>query len=1027
MTPGNKPYVVHIISHSHWDREWYKTQQQFRFALVPMIDQVLKSIQEDPEFGSFLLDGQSILIEDYLSLRPDKIEEVKARIAQKKVFTGPWYTQPDEFLVSPESLVRNLQIGIQTAQSFGHSLQVCWIPDSFGHIAQLPQILQGFGIETAVFSRGIGDQLPHREIEFLWKSPNGSQVVVLHQRQGYFSGGYLAFPFFWGDVREYSPSLELAETRVKQLLSSIREDAFTNHLVIWNGADHMAPEPGLSATIQHLNRVSEDYHFQSSDLETLAHQVRNSIDRLPVVQGELRGSRYHALLYSILSTRVYLKQRNYRLQRYLERYAEPLATLALIHSTQTLRSAHSPQLSFNYPNNELLEAWKILLQNHGHDSIGGCSIDQVHREMITRFDQSEQIAQEVVKESFHYLSQAVNLQFLPQRVPGFITFHPLDRPKDQVVIHEFRCPKILETPLVIFDSHSRAYLAQVLNQQEKVYGWLHQRTSKKELLENLSWWQEVLIRLDNLVIDDYKLLIYDKKRVTITFLLGDFFNRTTDRVIQSLTKDLEEVDPTTTLEITTLYVTYQIASLLPLSALGLNTFGIVEKKNLEVTFTKKKSVTSLQFNQNHVEESEQSVRIVTDQGNPKLCFAGGILEVNNNGSFTLTAKNGWVYSNLGALWDQGDRGDSYDFSPLGDEVSLDPVEPPDIRILHSGPWIATLELSYVVHIPEGSIDDLKERSKYLNEIAISTQVTIRAGESVVRITTRIKNSAKDHRVRAVFPFLSNQQVNDPKVLQDSPVILAESSYSIEKRFQEPEQPTDSPQDSWAQSSSKLSPHQHWVGLGNSFSALVVFTQGLHEHELIQTSLGSAIALTLFRSIGWLSRGDVSTREGQAGPHIKTPDAQCEGELTLEYGFQILPNLHTLNKHIPEFSGVFLDPITKPIQNLGEENDQFSLANNHRNSHSEPGFDPNVTINLEGSDFILTSIYKAKTLSNRIIVRFYNSRDVKIQQSIQLASQFLGCSRVKLNEDLIHEVPIYHGVISLEAEPYEIITLLLTHG
>src|SRR5579875_3797663 len=167
-----------IVPHTHWDREWYQTFQQFRFRLVQTIDSLLDILDNDPGFTHFLLDGQTVVLEDYLEVQPEQEERLKKYTRCGRIQVGPWYIQPDEFLVSGESLVRNLQRGLQQASEFGEPMRVGYVPDCFGHIAQLPQILQGFGIDNAVFWRGVGAEA--EKSEFYWTAPDGTRVLVIH-------------------------------------------------------------------------------------------------------------------------------------------------------------------------------------------------------------------------------------------------------------------------------------------------------------------------------------------------------------------------------------------------------------------------------------------------------------------------------------------------------------------------------------------------------------------------------------------------------------------------------------------------------------------------------------------------------------------------------------------------------------------------------------------------------------------------------------------------------------------------------
>src|SRR6267154_775216 len=162
-----------IVTHTHWDREWYQTFQQFRFRLVHAVDTLLDILDRDPGFTHFLLDGQTIVLEDYLEVRPEQEQRLKNYIRSGRIQVGPWYLQPDEFLVSGESLVRNLQIGLQQAAVYGEQMRAGYVPDCFGHIAQLPQILRGFGIDSAFFLNDVASE--DLNSVFLWRALHSSR------------------------------------------------------------------------------------------------------------------------------------------------------------------------------------------------------------------------------------------------------------------------------------------------------------------------------------------------------------------------------------------------------------------------------------------------------------------------------------------------------------------------------------------------------------------------------------------------------------------------------------------------------------------------------------------------------------------------------------------------------------------------------------------------------------------------------------------------------------------------------------
>ena len=151
----NSDYIMYVIAHTHWDREWYAPFQHFRIRLVRLMDKLLHLLEHNPDYTHFNLDGQTVLLWDYVEIRPENRGRLEEYVSAGRLGVGPWFILPDEFLVSGESLVRNLQLGHRIAAEFGHVQKAGYIPDTFGHISQLPQILRGFDIGTAMHFRGL--------------------------------------------------------------------------------------------------------------------------------------------------------------------------------------------------------------------------------------------------------------------------------------------------------------------------------------------------------------------------------------------------------------------------------------------------------------------------------------------------------------------------------------------------------------------------------------------------------------------------------------------------------------------------------------------------------------------------------------------------------------------------------------------------------------------------------------------------------------------------------------------------------
>jgi mannosylglycerate hydrolase len=350
-----RKYTVIVVPETHWDREWYATFQQFRMRLVRLTDKLLGILDADPNYKSFTFDGQTVVIEDYLEIRPENRRRIAAYAKQGRLLLGPWYVLPDEFLVSGEALVRNLMVGHAIASEFGRVMKAGYIPDPFGHIAQLPQILAGFGIGSALFMRGLGEQGEKLRNEFWWHAPDGTRVLAVHLLSGYcnFSD--------WGYERTPSGrslNLDLAVTRARREVDRHGPKAATRYILANNGCDHVEPQPELPAIIEHVNRTLDDAEFVHGSYEDFVAAVLAEQPELGSLTGELHEGKYHPVLSGTFSARMYLKQANERTQTLLERWAEPVSALAWLWGKP-------------YDAAFLWHAWKLCLKNHPHDSICG--------------------------------------------------------------------------------------------------------------------------------------------------------------------------------------------------------------------------------------------------------------------------------------------------------------------------------------------------------------------------------------------------------------------------------------------------------------------------------------------------------------------------------------------------------------------------------------------------------------------------------------------------------------------------------
>lgn len=359
----------YYFSATHWDREWYQPRQVYRKRLLTLTRRVLDLLEQQPEYRHFIFDGQTVVLDDIAEVHPEWKPRLTAAISGGRLKVGPWYVMPDEFLVSGEALIRNLQIGRTVAEEYGSApWPVGYVCDIFGHMAQLPQLFAGFGLKGAVVWRGLASTEPAR---FLWESPDGTRIRTIHlmPRNGYGQ--------FTLDVRggtDRSPEGGEFRERLRQCVEQDTAYWGKEAFLLSDGLDHSCPPED---PVQMLRWIAEEY----PDAELVQTDCLDLFEREfgPEVSTVLRGELIHPAdingnwqISGTVSSRSDVKRANDLCSNRLELLVEPLlAERAAAGETGDLGLLHY--------------LWKELVKNHAHDSICGCSIDSVHRRMLGRF------------------------------------------------------------------------------------------------------------------------------------------------------------------------------------------------------------------------------------------------------------------------------------------------------------------------------------------------------------------------------------------------------------------------------------------------------------------------------------------------------------------------------------------------------------------------------------------------------------------------------------------------------------------
>lgn len=944
--------TLHFVPHTHWDREWYLPFQVFRVKLVHLIDLLLAILRRDPDFRHFLLDGQTVVLEDYLAVRPENEAELIAHVRAGRLAVGPWYILPDEFLVSPEALIRNLLRGARLSARFGRRMDVGYLPDPFGHIGQMPQILRGFGLPAAAFSRGLGDE----PCELWWESPDGSRVLLAYLREGY-------------DNAARAPTTpEAFEGFVEQRRRALRDHSAGSHLLLLNGTDHHEPQPEVPALIAGARLDGAELRLSSlaEYMQSLAEDVQAGGAVLPIVRGEARGSRRKHLLPGVLSSRTWIKQRNHACETLLERWAEPCAALAELAAGQAPdRSAWTGHLAtprVRRPAALLEQAWRLLLLCQPHDSICGCSIDAVHEEMRSRFDQAEQIGEEIVRQSLTALAGLVDTRRDPEAAGALVVFSDLDPAPPACVRARFELPAGLD-PFALHDDAGRPIPCRVLDRRTRQ-------------LADLEFDPDGLRGMLGLVEDGRALgmavaavaVVEAGRRATVDVVLSE--SGAPDPAAIEAAQARVEALAAAGVDRFRLHVHFptevEVEFLAPdLPPLGWRTYGLHPAAEAGAEPEPQPADTA----------ENESLRV----------------EAAPDGSLTLTdLRSGLRYEGLLRFEDRGDRGDSYTFCPIEGDLPIgDPVrvEPPR-RWRHA--WGQELRGGLTLRVPASLTPDRRARAAETVEVPIEWAVRLIDGAARADLTLTVDNTALDHRLQAVFPLGA---------------ALEHAVY--DGAFEWVQRPTRIPEgdDDWIEQPAPEAPLREFIAGAAADRGLAVAVRGLREAS---ASPQGELRITLLRCTGWLSRDDLATRKGGAGPALATPGLQSPGRL--EAQLSLIPFQGDL-AHAAALAAAFQSAPRAVVAGV----------------QAGPLPPQGAWLRVDPPAFRLTAVKQAED-GDGLIVRGVNPGPhplgVRLESLLPLEAAWLA----RMDETALDPLPIeVSHAVSLQAGAHQVVTLRLRTG
>ncbi len=446
--------IIHVISNSHWDREWVYPFEETRLLLLDFMDELLDLLDRDPDFHSFTFDSQMVAVEDYLELRPEKRETVEKHVKSGRLIVGPWYSLPEEYIVNGESLVRNLVVGHKAAQALGAVSKIGYTPFSYGQTSQMPQIYQGFDIDTIIFYRGINTP----KSEFVLEGPDGSRVLGTRfgalSRFSYYFYIYRMLVYgksrdeWWYDWDRGACPFRLATDRhprahyyvldptkkqwnthilreqLEKLVRDESEHFTTRHIACMQGFDSSNPDPRETEIVRLCQETMPEHVIKMSNLKEFTDAIKEEVKDPTVLKGEWRDpgatGKWTHLLGDVISSRMHIKRANARNETNLQRLAEPWSACGAMVGGEYMKSA-------------LDRAWDLLLKNHPHDTICGGGPDQMDKDFMFRADQIDIISEGVARRGMGNLQVRIDNSDLTEKDAVLTVFNSSPFPRKEVV------------------------------------------------------------------------------------------------------------------------------------------------------------------------------------------------------------------------------------------------------------------------------------------------------------------------------------------------------------------------------------------------------------------------------------------------------------------------------------------------------------------------------------------------------------------------------------------------------------------
>lgn len=894
---------VHVLSHTHWDFEWYEVHEGFKMQLVHLMENLLHTLEEDPRF-KFHFDGQVMPIMDYLEIlrERDALDDahtekeaerrIRRLVTRGQLHIGPCWTTPETSLISLESLIRNINRGIRFSRRFGGASSVFYNADAFQYHSQVPQIILGAGLDSAYTWRAHKEGKPLRDLA-LWRGADQQTLLKYYPPRTYAQ--------VWQLPVDPADALNTLRTEAECL----KPFAATRHILITQGNDQFEAQAGVNETIRKVNqRIGKRYRVGQVTMQAFFDLIRRENASLSVLQGELTGNKWACTMSGQLSARMYLKQKNKKAELAIERFAEPFASFAWLSGD-------------DYPSGLIERAWEFLMKQHFHHC-NACAIDDVHREGEVRYNSAIELARDITDDSLQRIASRIDTSgFIREQESALVLFNPADVERSEV-------------------------LKVQVDEESAIAGEVGKQQNRDAALPRSG-------EATNWVLRDEQ-----GKEVPFQVLKNDEEGRQIALCCQGI------------------------------PPLGYKTYRLSARDR-----PVRSPAGRIADRRRHVLENE-FVRI----------------EVHANGTLTLLDKrNGAVFKNQNLIEDTADHGDTYNYDPLkGDRPITTRRAEGRITLKENGPLLAAFEVHTELTLPEGLTSDRKKRQKRCGRLPIRFRFTLTKASPRVHITAHIENRAKDHRLRALFAGVRSNFV-----------YVQTQGDVVKRRVREPvDYPASRKRDlSHRTSVGELprergpSPTQfqrNFVANHDGNKGLAILNKGLPEYE---ARGDGTVALTLLRSVGWLSQDDLATRRNLAGPKIRVPDAQCVGEHKFKYAIL---------------------PIAGPWRSttIYAEENRYNLPVKSLTIPWQKGiFPPSLRfLRIEPDELLVSAVKKAYS-EDQLTVRIFNPSHKPVEGTLGILHEIEKAWLVDLNEENGKRLRVRKdGTLPIRVEPKKIVTLVL---